>query len=119
MRASGPRKRRSFGFEFRCPDHLRKQPRTGPLSYPVRMGDRSISHGTKMPLMGRFWNSVDLTGNQTNTFKKAKKNFKNPYDQTAMESSVPEGSRYEGDGRMVLNLRYRPASLAMKPSGRE
>ena len=29
-----------------------------------------------------------------------------------MESSVPEGPRYEGDRRMVLNLRYRPAPPA-------
>ena len=56
-----------------------------------------------------FWSSAGLTGNQANAFKKAKKNFKNPYDQTTMESSVPEGPRYEGDRRMVLNLRYRPA----------
>lgn len=66
----------------------------------------------------RFWSSAGLAGNQANAFKKAKKNFKNPYDQTTMESSVPEGPRYEGDRRMVLNLRYRPAPpLAMKPSG--
>lgn len=29
-----------------------------------------------------------------------------------MESSVPEESRYEGDRRMVLNLRYRLASAS-------
>lgn len=29
-----------------------------------------------------------------------------------MESSVPEGSRYEGDRRMVLNFRYRLASAS-------
>ena len=44
-----------------------------------------------------------------NAFKKAKRNFKNPYDPDTMDGSVPEGSRYEGDRRMVLNLRYRPA----------